>query len=532
MVIHMRELFITTMLLFAVVRFSTAYGQSTGGWERTDLFGNPNSLNNSNFYTGFLIQGNDIFISGDASVLFGYWTRYTLQGQAQWQKKARNLTGGRVAFPWRNGFFAYSSVRSPNRIGFAGIYYWLNGRGDTVRVRGLPAMPVVQLAAHAASRDGRYYIAGSSDGSGTGQTPLALHYSLVCLDTAGNFRWQRQYLNPTIRLAPQVPAYVGGYAYLQQIVEAPRQGWLLLGHTQRDSANFQLYAIEVDSGGQPRRTRWVEPFGRNASLYMYYPANAVRLRDGSGYIVSGQVRFDSLNRARVHGFVSRLDTALRVVWRTLLEAPPLSPAAPSAAGHFTGAVQEAADGSLRLLTYQATPRVVANEFDVLRLDRQTGRLTRRDTYCSQVCTAVYPDTWQLMPNDSTVIVCGWGQQRDPGGWLLAQPAWLARFDAPCRRQVLTNTRAGQAAATGGMQLYPQPAAPGSVVRLALARAVAGTLRVQLLDALGRSVAVEATGNAQDWQLTLPAELAPGLYAVRVSGGAGSVTTGKLLVQAE
>jgi hypothetical protein len=388
------------------------------------------------------------------------------------------------------------------------------------------------LGQHAVARDGRYYIAGSGDGSGTGQAPLALHYSLVCLDTAGNFRWQRQYLNPLISLGPQTPAYAGGYAYLQQIVEAPRRGWWLLGHTQRDSANFQLYAIEVDSGGQPRRTRWVEPFGRNADVAMAYPANALRLRDGSGYVVSGRVRFDSLNRARVHGFVARLDTALRVVWRTLLEAPPLSPAAPSVTGHLTGAVQEAVDGSLRVLTYQSAPRLAANEFDVVTLDRQSGRLTRRDTYCSQVCTTVYPDTWQLLPNDSTIIVCGTGQQRDAGGRLLAQPAWLARFDAPCRRQVLTATRPGQVAGAGGLQLYPQPAAPGSLVRLALARSVAGPVQVQLFDALGRSVAVAATGGGPDWQLTLPPDLAPGLYAVRVAAGGAAVATAKLLVRGE
>ena len=520
------------LLLVSVTWFPAAHGQGTGDWERTDLFGNPNSLNNYNLYRGFLIKNNDIFVSASASVLFGYWARYTLQGQVQWQKKARSLTGGKVAFPWRDGFFAYSSVRASNRIGFAGIYYWLNGRGDTVRVRGLPALPVVQLAAHAATRDGRYYIAGSSDGSGTGQAPLAYHYSLVCLDTAGNFRWQRQYLNPTIRLGPQTPAYVGGYAYLQQIVEAPRRGWLLLGHSQRDSANFQLYAIEVDSGGQPRRARWVEPFGRNADVSLLYPAGALRLRDGSGYVVSGQARFDSLNRARVHGFVARLDTALHVVWRTLLEAPPLSSAAPSATGHLTGAVQEAADGRLRLLTYQATPRPAANEFDLLTLDPQTGRPTRRDTYCSQVCTAVYPDTWQLLPNDSTLIVCGWGQQRAPGGRLLAQPAWLARFDQPCRRQVLTPTRPGQATATAALQLYPQPAAPGSVVQLALERPVTGPIQVQLFDPLGRAVTVTATGSGQHWQLTLPTGLAPGLYALRLNTGNANapLPSAKLLVR--
>ena len=468
-------------------------------------------------------------MTANGSVI-SYWARYTLQGQLLWQRSFNNVAGGEVSFAWRRGFFTYGSQGASNRIGFTGIYCWANASGDTVRVRKPPTIQVVQLASHAATRDGRYYIAGAGDGSGTGQSPLALHYSLVCLDTAGNFRWQRQYLNPVIRLGPQFPAYVGGYAYLRKIVEAPRRGWLLLGDTQRDSANFQLYAIEVDSGGQPRRTRWVEPFGRNAHVQMQYPAGAIRLRDGSGYIVSGQVRFDSLGRMRTNGFVARLDTALRVVWRTVVDAPPTAVGLPAV--RVMGDVQEAASGNLRVLTYLGEPRPTANEFDILHLNVQTGQLTRRDTYCSQVCTQVTPRGWQLLPGDTAIVVCGQGQQRDPGGRLLANPAWLARFDVPCRRQVLTATRAGQAAAGGSIQLYPQPAAPGSVVRLALARPVAGPVRVQLLDALGRAVAGEATGGGQDWQLALPAGLAPGLYAVRVWAGGVPVAAGKLLVQGE
>lgn len=502
-----------------------------GSWERIDLFRNTNSLNVYNEYSRFQLQNQAVILSGGGPG-GGYWAKYDLQGQLLWQKRARGALSAFVGPAWRNGTFAYGGVAARNRLNYRAEYYWLNGRGDTIIVRAPPTTLIDHLSQHAAARNGRYYVAGSGDGSGTGQSPLALHYSLVCLDTAGNFRWQRQYPNPVIRLGPQAPAYVGGYAYLQQIVEAPRHGWLLLGHTQRDSANFQLYAIEVDSGGRPRRTRWIEPFGRNAFAFMSPQATALRLRDGSGYVASGQVRFDSLNLARTHGFVVKLDTALNVVWSTVFEAPMLSSTAPNMTGRVTGAVQEAADGRLRLLTYQATPRPAANEFDLLTLDPQTGRPTRRDTYCSQVCTTVTPYTWQLLPGDTAIVVCGTGQQRAPGGRLLAQPAWLARFDQPCRRQVLTPTRPGQATATAALQLYPQPAAPGSVVQLALERPVTGPIQAQLFDPLGRALTVTATGSGQHWQLTLPTGLAPGLYALRLSTGNATapLPSAKLLVR--
>ena len=143
---------------------------------------------------------------------------------------------------------------------------------------------------------------------------------------------------------------------------------------------------------------------------------------------------------------------------------------------------------------------------------------------------VTPRSWQLLPGDTAIVVGGTGQVRDASGRLLAKPAWVARFDQPCRRQVLTETRAGRAS-TGVVQLYPQPAAPGAVVRLELARPVRGPVQVQLLDALGRVVALPVTDSATVLALELPAALAPGLYVVRVLERGVSVASARLLVQA-
>ncbi|MFD2721340.1 hypothetical protein ACFST9_21675 [Hymenobacter monticola] len=359
-----------------------------------------------------------------------------------------------------------------------------------------------------------------------------LHYSLACLDTAGTLRWQRNYPNPIIRIGPQFPA-TNGYAYLRRIVEAPRRGWWLMGDTQRDSIKFQLYAIEVDSGGRFRRARWVEPFGRTSFVTMSGSARALRLRDGSGYVVSGQAQLDSLGgQARTHGFVARLDTALNVVWRTLIDAP-VPTGGYTTTLRYTSGVQEAADGSLRVLTYATTPRPAPNEFEVLHLNAQ-GRLTRRDTYCSQVLATALPQYWQLLPGDSTILVSGRGQQRDASGRLLAQPAWLAYFERPCRSQaipVVTATRPRLAPAPA-LVLYPQPASPGGAVRLVPARPAQGAAPVLLLDALGRAVAtLAAAAVAGEWQLTLPPGLAPGLYALRVLAPGQSAATARLLVQA-
>ncbi|UOQ98608.1 hypothetical protein MUN81_03740 [Hymenobacter sp. 5317J-9] len=371
---------------------------------------------------------------------------------------------------------------------------------------------------------------GGGDGSGLGQRPIALHYSLVCLDTAGRFRWQRQYPNPAIRLGPAAPAFVGGYAYLMQVLEAPRQRLLLLGYTQRDSVSFQLYAMEVDTAGQLLRTRWVEPFGRRASVTMTSLTNAVRLRDGSGYVLTGFAKIDSLTRTRSRGFVAKLDTALRVVWRTLLPTP--SAAGPPVQGVDVqpGQVRERADGGFTVLVTEqgGLSRRRENEVDFIRLNAQ-GRVLGWDSYCTQTCNRVEPYSWQYLPADSSIIVSGWGEQRDAVGRVLARPAWLARLaGAPCRRYVVpavpTAARAGAGVDAPG--LYPQPARAGDVVRLTNG----GPARpVRLLDALGREVArwpaPARAGGAL--VLPLPAGLRPGLYLVQALGGAP--ITARLLV---
>ena len=98
--------------------------------------------------------------------------------------------------------------------------------------------------------------------------------------------------------------------------------------------------------------------------------------------------------------------------------------------------------------------------------------------------------------------------------------------------MLTPTRPGQATATAALQLYPQPAAPGSAVQLALERPVTGPIQAQLFDPLGRAVTVTATGSGQHWQLTLPTGLAPGLYALRLRPGNATapLPSAKLLVR--
>ena len=189
------------LLLFTVAWFPAAHGQGTGDWERTDLFGNPNSLNVYNEYPSFLLQDGAIILSA-GSPGGGYWAKYTLQGQLLWQRRARGALSAFVGPAWRDGAFAYGATRMRNQLGYQAEYYWFNGRGDTIRVRAPATTRIDHLGQHAVMRDGRYYIAGAGDGNGTGQSPLALHYSLVCLDTAGNVRWQRQYLNPS---QPSVP---------------------------------------------------------------------------------------------------------------------------------------------------------------------------------------------------------------------------------------------------------------------------------------------------------------------------------------
>jgi hypothetical protein len=131
-----------------------------------------------------------------------------------------------------------------------------------------------------------------------------------------------------------------------------------------------------------------------------------------------------------------------------------------------------------------------------------------------------------------VVVAGWCQQRDAAGRLLAQPAWLARLAAPCRRYVppALPTATSRAAGAAAGSLYPQPARAGEMVYLeGMSFASTGVLR--MTDALGREVLRLAlpAAKGQIAAVTLPVGLRPGVYAVQLLEAGMLMAIRKLLV---
>lgn len=83
-----------------------------------------------------------------------------------------------------------------------------------------------------------------------------------------------------------------------------------------------------------------------------------------------------------------------------------------------------------------------------------------------------------------------------------------------------NTMIDESTLNDQLRVFPNPAAAGAQIALALDRTVPGTPTVRLFDARGAEVAL-ASSNAPfvPWRLlTLPADLAAGIYTVRVSDG--------------
>lgn len=195
-------------------------------------------------------------------------------------------------------------------------------------------------------------------------------------------------------------------------------------------------------------------------------------------------------------FVARLDTALRVVWRTLLPAPTAAGPADPAADVQPGQVRLRAGGGFAVMAAEqftnGHPRLRPSEFSLVHLNAQ-GRVLGWDTYCSKVCTLVAPTAWQYLLADSSVVVSGSGQQRDATGRLLAQPAWLARFTQACRHYTapfVPTASTGPSRPPAGLQLYPLPAHAGQAVQVVWARPadVAGPWALRVVDLLGRTVA--------------------------------------------
>jgi hypothetical protein len=516
-----QRLLLLALLFITGLASAPSFAQRAGNWERVDTVGTHRLTVNINRYYKLLVQGDRVTLSG-SSPLQGYWAQYTGQGALTWRRLLPNrayIPG--IACSWGQGSFSIS----------LGRYYWVTAQGDTFRVVRPPASQYDILPQEAVARNRAYYVGGRALDSSTiggARQPCA---SLLRIDSAGTVRWQRRYPNPVVRNSPTQPAYKVQFTPLK-LLPGPRQGLVLLGSVQGDSSSQHLYFLETDSAGRQRRVRAVRPFGWAQNVSMTGHADALALRDGSGYVVTGDHYI--LGTGIGESFVCRIDTALRVVWTSIL--PVLGPGGqpdPTAQGQ-PGLVRELPDGSLAALV-QVTKRGQLSyrndEFDLARYSPQ-GQLLDVATYCSQYHELFVSD-YQWRASDSSLFVSGGVAQHSATGQVLTRPAWLAHFATPCRRSGPLATTPSSTSPTLGLTLYPQPAAPGAVLTLALARPGRGPVQVTLLDALGRVVAAPvATGNGSEaLRLALPPGLAPGFYAVRVRAAGQPVATARLLVQA-
>jgi hypothetical protein len=124
--------------------------------------------------------------------------------------------------------------------------------------------------------------------------------AFLTTDTAGVIGRIRRYTNPT-----------PGTAYACTMVPTTRGGWLVVSAFSPAGGYIHPLLLELDARGGLRRQRTHVLFtpSQDEKVDRIWN-NMIRLRDGSGYVFSGQQQAG----AQRWGFLCKLDTALNVVW--------------------------------------------------------------------------------------------------------------------------------------------------------------------------------------------------------------------------
>lgn len=316
-------------------------------------------------------------------------------------------------------------------------------------------------------------------------------YALLSTDTLGTVGQVRRYPRPTV-----------GNAYPCDLVRTARSGWLIVG--ELGTAPYgHPYLVETDAQGRLRRQRELLLFPNSTEERMPRVwSNLLRLRDGSGYVFSGQQRTTT---GQTFGFLCKLDTALNVVW-TYRHPPQATPAlAPRQ-------VYELADGTLAWLAADGVSNTLGGQptpyLYVLRVSG-AGQLLAQQRVSSAACARLSPYAWQPLTGGGALVVGAASVCTAAPG---AYPAYVARID----NATLLAAAGPAVPANPAAQVFPNPTSEAATWQGAVP-AGAGAAELVLLDVLGRAVRrvpVSGRGAQVSQELDLRG-LAAGTYACRL-----------------
>jgi len=315
-------------------------------------------------------------------------------------------------------------------------------------------------------------------------------YALLSTDTLGTVGRVRRYPTPTF-----------GNAYPCDLLRTARGGWLIVGELAALPYSH-TYLVETDAQGRMRRQRELLLFtGSTDERVIRVRHNMIRLRDGSGYVLSGWQRFNG----QTFGFLCKLDTALNVAW-TYRHPPQATPALNSVQVH------ELADGTLAWLAADGVSTTLGGQpTPYLYLIRvgAAGQLLGQQRVSSAACGGLVPYTWQPLPGGGALVA---GTARlctaAPG----AYPAYLVRLD----QATLLAAAAPAGASSTAAQLFPNTATNQATWQGGVPVG-AGATELVLLDMLGRAVRrVPVAGRGAHVVQALDLRgLAPGTYVCRL-----------------
>ncbi|RZL00965.1 MAG: hypothetical protein EOO62_23640, partial [Hymenobacter sp.] len=238
------------------------------------------------------------------------------------------------------------------------------------------------------------------------RTSFVNQLAFFTTDTAGAMGRIRRYANPT----------TSGTAYACDMVRTARGGWLAVSHFAPAGGYFSPFLVELDARGVLRRQRTHVLFTTvgNEKVDRNWN-NLIRLSDGSGYVFSGQQQAGTQR----WGFLTKLDTALNVVWT--YRHPPQA-----TVNLAPRQVYELPDGTLSWLAGDegAGTQPYTNKLYFIRVSA-TGQLLGQRTFTSAACTQLRLYSWQPLANGGALVTGGYAACGTPGSLV----TYTARLDS-------------------------------------------------------------------------------------------------------
>jgi hypothetical protein len=335
-------------------------------------------------------------------------------------------------------------------------------------------------------------------------------YSLICVDSAGNFKWQKDYTR-------------SGYDILTDMQLTPNGNIITAGMTAKPVGPSHFKLLLLGQNGDSILGKQVITGGLNQFEGMYSDVNSITPLSNGGFLLTGII--DTVSAARPNGtsmgMVVKVDANLNLQWRYVYRNAAVDEYAFSK-------VKELTDGSLLVLGFKLQPTQGGNGFQFYRFSPQ-GSLMAVYPFTSNICTQVWGVTFDAL-SDSTYLVGGRCGNNPP----VTYGFYVAKVkipSLPLPKPPFTITGISKDLASSGFTLgqsYPNPATESAIIPFNLPN-IYKQATILIRDITGREVGTyKIRKNSSSLEVRLN-NFSNGLYTYTLLVDEKPIATKKLVV---